>query len=164
MIIRFTLNGLAVEADARPDEMLLQVLRRGGPEWHHDASGLTSVRSTCEIGVCGACTVLVDGTPISSCIFLAPLADGREIMTVDGLSGDHPVQQAFRETHAMQCGYCTPGMVLTAVQLLDENPAPSVDEIRVALGGNLCRCGCYIKILDAVRLAAERRETQIVHP
>lgn len=148
MNVRFLLNGSAVEADVRPDEMLLEVLRRD--------LGLTSVRATCEIGVCGACTALVDGQPISTCIFLAPLVDGREVTTVDGLGGDHPVQQAFSEVHAMQCGYCTPGMVLTATALLEETPAPSEEEIKVALGGNLCRCGCYVKIIDAVQLAADR--------
>ena len=138
MIIRFSLNGSPVEADVRPDEMLLEVLRRDFE--------LTSVRVTCEIGVCGACTALIDGDPISTCIFLAPLVDGREITTVDGLGGDHPVQQAFLETHAMQCGYCTPGMVLTVKRLLEENPAPSEEEIKVyssvhEIAGDLLKTG-----------------------
>ena len=148
MKICFTLNGTPAEVEARPDEMLLDVLRR--------EAGLTSVRETCRIGVCGACTALIDGKPISTCIFLAPLAQGSEIETVDGLGGDHPVQQAFLEAHAFQCGYCTPGMILTAKYLLAENPHPSDEEIRLALGGNLCRCGCYLKIFDAVKIAAHR--------
>jgi len=152
MIIHFSLNGSAVEVDVRPDEMLLEVLRRD--------LGCSSVRATCEIGVCGACTALVDGAPISTCIFLSPLVDGRDVTTVEGLGGDHPVQQAFSEAHAMQCGYCTPGMILTAKALLDDVPAPSEDEIKVALGGNLCRCGCYVKIIDAVQLAAHRLQAR----
>jgi len=148
MMIRFSLNGSPVKADVRPDEMLLEVLR--------SQCGLTSVRVTCEIGVCGACTALVDGDLISTCLFLAPLADGRTITTVDGLGGNHVVQEAFLETNAMQCGYCTPGMILTAKGLLEDNPAPTETEIKVALGGNLCRCGCYVKIVEAVQLAAGR--------
>lgn len=146
MRIRFTLNGTPREVEARADEMLLDVLRR--------ELGLTSVRETCGIGVCGACTALVDGQPISTCIFLAPMAEGRRVTTVEALGGDDPVQRAFLETHAFQCGYCTPGMVLTARSLLEESPDPSDEEIRAALGGNLCRCGCYVKIEQAVRMAA----------
>jgi len=144
--ISFTLNGSPAQAEARADEMLLEVLRRG--------FGLASVRDTCGVGVCGACTVLVDGEPISSCLLLAPLAEGREITTVEGLGGDHPVQRAFSEAHAFQCGYCTPGMILTAKALLEESPSPTEEEIRLALAGNLCRCGCYVKIIEAVKTAA----------
>jgi aerobic-type carbon monoxide dehydrogenase small subunit (CoxS/CutS family) len=146
MNIHFKLNGTLTEVEAGADEMLLEVLRR---ELH-----LTSVRATCGIGICGACTVLVNGKPISSCIFLAPLAEGCEITTVEGLGVDHAVQRAFEEEHAFQCGYCTPGMILTAKSFLEENPAPSDEEIKVALGGNLCRCGCYAKIIRAVKRAA----------
>jgi aerobic-type carbon monoxide dehydrogenase small subunit (CoxS/CutS family) len=146
MKIELTLNGEAAAVDVRPDEMLIGVLNR---------LGLVSVRETCGIGVCGACTVLVDGEPISGCLLLAPLAAGRELTTVEGLGGDHPVQRAFAEAHAFQCGWCTPGMVLTAKRLLEENPQPSEEEIRLALAGNLCRCGCYVKIVDAVQLAAK---------
>jgi aerobic-type carbon monoxide dehydrogenase small subunit (CoxS/CutS family) len=153
MKIHFTLNGGPSEVEARPDEMLLDVLRR---EVH-----LTSVRETCRIGVCGACTVLVNEKPISSCIFLAPLAEGAEITTIEGLSGNHPVQRAFEEAHAFQCGYCTPGMILTAKNLLEENPRPSDDDIRIALGGNLCRCGCYVKIVEAVRIAVSYQSSAI---
>jgi aerobic-type carbon monoxide dehydrogenase small subunit (CoxS/CutS family) len=144
--VALTVNGQAVEVEARPDEMLLGVLRR--------ELDLTSVRQTCGVGVCGACTALLDGEPISTCILLAPLAEGREITTVEGLGGNHPVQEAFVEAQAFQCGYCTPGMILTAKRLLEEDPKPSDEKIKTYLGGNLCRCGCYAKIEDAVRLAA----------
>lgn len=146
MKIPFKVNGEAVEVEARPDEMLLDVLRR--------EFDLTSVRQTCGIGVCGVCTALVDGEPISTCILLAPLAEGKEITTVEGLGGDHPVQEAFVEAEAFQCGYCTPGMILTVKRLLEEEPEPSTEKIRTYMGGNLCRCGCYAKIEDAVNLAA----------
>ena len=116
------------------------------------------MRETCGIGVCGACTVLVDNELVSGCLLLAPLADGRQVTTVEGLGGTHPVQLAFAEAHAFQCGYCTPGMVLTAARLLQENAQPSEEQIRLALAGNLCRCGCYVKIVEAVLLASGRRE------
>jgi aerobic-type carbon monoxide dehydrogenase small subunit (CoxS/CutS family) len=147
--VRFSANGERVEVDARSDEMLLELLRR--------ELGLTSVRATCGIGVCGACTALVDGEPMSACLVLAPLVEGREVTTVEGLSGEHPVQSAFVRAHAFQCGYCTPGMILTAKRLLEENPRPSREEIKVAMSGNLCRCGCYVKIVDAIELAARGR-------
>jgi len=145
--VAFTVNGRPVEVDARPDEMLLSVLRR--------ELDLTSVRQTCGVGVCGACTALLDGEPISTCILLVPLAEGREITTVEGLGGNHPVQEAFIEAEAFQCGYCTPGMILTAKRLLEEDPYPSDEKIRTYMGGNLCRCGCYAKIEDAVHLAVD---------
>jgi aerobic-type carbon monoxide dehydrogenase small subunit (CoxS/CutS family) len=147
--LRFTLNGEMVAVEARTDEMLRDVLNR---------LGLVSVRETCGIGVCGACSVLFDGETVSACLLLAPLADGREVTTVEGLGGDHPVQAAFAEAHAFQCGYCTPGMVLTAARLLEENPRPTEEEIRLGLAGNLCRCGSYVKIVEAVELAARREE------
>ena len=146
MRVSFRVNGEAVEVEARPDEMLLDVLRR--------EFDLTSVRQTCGVGVCGACTALVDGEPISTCIFLAPLAEGAEVTTVEGLGGDHPVQRAFVEAEAFQCGYCTPGMILTAKRLLEEDPEPTDEKIKNYMGGNLCRCGCYAKIADAVNIAA----------
>ena len=145
MKVAFTVNGQAVEVEVRPDEMLLGVLRR--------ELNLTSVRQTCDVGVCGACTALVDGEPISACILLAPLAEGCEIRTVEGLGGNHPVQEAFVEAEAFQCGYCTPGMILTTKRLLEEDPHPSKEKIKTYMGGNLCRCGCYAKIEDAVHLA-----------
>ncbi len=146
MRLRFSVNGEAVEVEARPDEMLLDVLRR--------ELDLRSVRQTCGIGVCGTCTALVDGEAISTCILLAPLAEGKEITTVEGLGGNHPVQEAFVEAEAFQCGYCTPGMILTAKRLLEEDPEPTQERIRTYMGGNLCRCGCYAKIEAAVKLAA----------
>jgi aerobic-type carbon monoxide dehydrogenase small subunit (CoxS/CutS family) len=147
--LRFTLNGEAVETEARTDEMLRDVLNR---------LGYVSVRETCGIGVCGACTVLLEGETVSGCLLLAPLAQCREVTTVEGLGGGHPVQVAFAEAHAFQCGYCTPGMVLAAARLLEENPSPTEEEIRLGLAGNLCRCGSYVKIVEAVQLAARRKE------
>ena len=141
-------NGEARELETRPDESILDVLRR--------ELGLLSVRETCGIGVCGACTILLDDEPVSGCLLLAPLADGREVTTIEGLGGEHPVQTAFAEAHAFQCGYCTPGMVLTAKRLLEESPRPTESEVRAAMSGNLCRCGSYVKIVDAVLRAAAR--------
>jgi aerobic-type carbon monoxide dehydrogenase small subunit (CoxS/CutS family) len=144
--IGFALNGVAVETEARPTETLLTVLRRDFE--------IRSVRETCGIGVCGACTVLVDGETISACLTFAPLAQGCSVVTAEGLGGDHLVQRAFADAHAFQCGFCTPGLILTTVRLLEERPDPSDEEIRLALAGNLCRCGCYVKILEAVKRAA----------
>jgi aerobic-type carbon monoxide dehydrogenase small subunit (CoxS/CutS family) len=143
--ITVQLNGRPTELECEPDEMLLEVLRR---------EGLSSVRATCGIGVCGACTVLVDGSPLSGCLTLVGLLDGREVTTVEGLGGADPVQRAFVESHGFQCGWCTPGFVLTSKALLAENPQPSEEEITEALGGNLCRCGSYVKIVDAIKRAA----------
>ncbi len=153
MKVRFNVNGEAVEVEARPDEMLLGVLRR--------EFGLRSVRQTCGVGVCGTCTALVDGEPFSTCILLAPLAEGKEITTVEGLDGNHPIQEAFVEAEAFQCGYCTPGMILTAKRLLEEDPEPTGEKIRNYMGGNLCRCGCYAKIEDAVNLAASASKAAV---
>jgi aerobic-type carbon monoxide dehydrogenase small subunit (CoxS/CutS family) len=144
--ISCTVNGRPVVLEAQADEMLLEVLRR--------ELQLRSVRASCGMGVCGACTVLVNGEPISTCIFLAPLAEGSAILTVEGLDGQDRVLQAFEEEHAFQCGYCTPAMILTCKALLEENPHPTVPEIKESLGGNLCRCGCYVKIIKAVQRAA----------
>ena len=136
MKIELVLNGRPAALDVRSDEMLLEALRR---------SGLPSVRETCAIGVCGACTVLMDGEPVSGCLTLAATVAGREITTVEGLDASDPVLRAFNEAHAFQCGWCTPGFILTAKAI---RPG---DDIRAALGGNLCRCGCYLKIEEAVR-------------
>jgi aerobic-type carbon monoxide dehydrogenase small subunit (CoxS/CutS family) len=149
--LELRVDGADHTVEARADESLLTLLRR--------ELGLAGVRETCGIGVCGACTVLVDGLPMSGCLLLAPLAQGREIRTVASLDGDDPVQRAFVETHAFQCGYCTPGMVLAARRLLEGNPNPTEDEVRLALAGNLCRCGSYVKIVEAVLLAA-RKESE----
>ena len=151
MKLELRVDGSDHTVEARADESLLTLLRR--------ELGLAGVRETCGIGVCGACTVLVDGLPMSGCLLLAPLAQGREIRTVASLGGDDPVQRAFVETHAFQCGYCTPGMVRAARRLLEENPNPTEDEVRLALAGNLCRCGSYVKIVEAVLLAA-RKESE----
>jgi aerobic-type carbon monoxide dehydrogenase small subunit (CoxS/CutS family) len=144
MTIRVTVNGEPRELAARGDEMLLDVLRR---------AGLRSVRLACGVGVCGACTCLLDGEPVSTCLLLAPLADGSAIETVEGLSGDR-VQAAFDELGAFQCGFCTPAMILTARHLLAEEPHPSRELIREHLNGTLCRCGCYPRIEAAVAHAA----------
>ena len=136
MNVDLILNGRAATLEVRTDEMLLEALRR---------EGLRSVRETCAIGVCGACTVLLDGEPVSACLLLAVAVAGREITTVEGLRGSDPLMRAFNETHAFQCGWCTPGFILTATAIRPE------DDIREALGGNLCRCGCYVKIEEAVR-------------
>ena len=136
MNVELTLNGRPTTLEVRSDEMLLEALRR---------EGLRSVRETCAIGVCGACTVLLDGEPVSACLLLAASAGGREVTTVEGLEGSDPVLRAFNEAHAFQCGWCTPGFVLTVKAM---RPG---EDVREALGGNLCRCGCYVKIEQAVR-------------
>ena len=149
MRLALHVNGEAHEVEARTDESVLDVLRR--------ELGLLSLRETCGIGVCGACTVLVDGEPMSGCLLLAPLAEGRKLTTVEGLGGDHPIQRAFEQARGFQCGYCTPGMILSAARLLEEQQ-PSEEDVRLAMSGNLCRCGSYAKIIDAVLLAAGRKE------
>jgi aerobic-type carbon monoxide dehydrogenase small subunit (CoxS/CutS family) len=146
MTLELVLNGRPAALEADPGEMLLEVLRR--------EAGLLSVRPTCGIGVCGACTVLLDSEPVSGCLLRAAQAAGREVTTVEGIPADHPVRRAFAAEHAFQCGYCTPGMVLTAARLLTETPDPTDEQISEGLGGNLCRCGCYVKIHAAVRRAA----------
>jgi aerobic-type carbon monoxide dehydrogenase small subunit (CoxS/CutS family) len=142
--IALRLNGADLELSSRADETLLTALRR---------RGLRSVRLTCGIGVCGACTVLVDGLAMSSCLLLAPMVAGREVLTVEGLPEDDRLVHAFQSASAYQCGYCTPGMVLTARALLCEDPQPDEEKIRHAMAGNLCRCGSYVKILDAIKSA-----------
>ena len=151
MTVNVRLNGRPTALACEPADMLLDVL---------SSQGLTSVRETCRIGVCGACTVLLDGEPVSGCLTMAGQAEGREITTVEGLDGTDPVQRAFVDAHAFQCGWCTPGFVLTAKSLLEENAEPSDDEIAEALGGNLCRCGSYVKITEAVRCAGAARRKE----
>jgi aerobic-type carbon monoxide dehydrogenase small subunit (CoxS/CutS family) len=146
VIVELVLNGRRAELESRAGEALLDALRR--------ESGLLSVRPTCGIGVCGACTVLLDGEPVSACLMLTAQAAGREVTTVEGLPPDDPVPGAFGDARAFQCGYCTPGMILTASSLLRERPSPSDEQVAEALGGNLCRCGCYPRIAEAVRRAA----------
>ena len=142
-------NGKKYEVYAEPWRTLLHVLR--------EEIGLTGVKSGCEEGECGACTVLVDGKAVNSCLMLAPQAQGKEITTIEGLEGEkglHPLQQAFVDHFGIQCGYCSPGMLLSAKALLDVNPHPTEEEVREALSGNLCRCTGYIKIVEAVLAAS----------
>ena len=152
MRLTLTVNGEQREADGVWEgESLLMALR--------DHLDLPGSKNACEQGECGSCSVLFDGTLVCSCLVLAAQAEGHEIVTVEGLAdGDalHPVQQAFVEAGAVQCGFCTPGLVVTVADLLDRVPHPSDDEIRESLSGNLCRCTGYAKIFDAVRIAAER--------
>ncbi len=151
--IEFNLNGHPVTADIGVHQNLTEVLQEN--------FGLFGARESCGQGLCGCCTVLVDGQAVTSCLSLAAFADGSEIQTIEGLSdGDalSPEQEAFMESGALQCGYCTPGFILMTKQLLDENPSPSDDDILHYLSGNLCRCGAYPEILNAVRLAAEKRQ------
>jgi aerobic carbon-monoxide dehydrogenase small subunit len=146
-----SINGRARELDVEPHRTLLEVLR--------DRLGIFDVKEGCNEGVCGACTVLLDGRPVSSCLVLAVATRGRPITTVRGLQEDgalHPLQDAFLRHGAVQCGFCTPGMLLTAVAFLERHPRPSRDEIRRALEGNLCRCTGYAKILDAIEDHARR--------
>jgi aerobic carbon-monoxide dehydrogenase small subunit len=149
--VETTINGRHYSLEVEPRKTLLAVLR--------DQLLLTGTKEGCGTGDCGACTVLLDGQPVTSCLMLAVEADGREVITIEGIASDgelHPVQQALLEVGGMQCGFCTPGFVLSAVALLEENPKPSVDEIRRALAGNLCRCTGYTKIVEGVQLAARR--------
>jgi aerobic carbon-monoxide dehydrogenase small subunit len=154
MRINLTINGERREADdVWEGESLLYALR--------ERLGLPGSKNACEQGECGSCTVYLDGTPVCSCLVAAGQASGREVTTVEGLgSGEdlHPVQQAFVERGAVQCGFCTPGLIVSTHDLLQRNPSPSDPEIREALAGNLCRCTGYEKIMDAVRTAAERAE------
>jgi carbon-monoxide dehydrogenase small subunit len=144
-LISLTVNDQDYEIATHPNRTLLEVLRE-------DLS-MKGAKEACDDGVCGACTVLMDGLPVRSCLLLAIEAQGRKIATIEGLSAGerlHPVQQAFLDYGAVQCGYCTPGMVLTAKALLDANPRPSEEEILTAISGNFCRCTGYNKILDAI--------------
>jgi carbon-monoxide dehydrogenase small subunit len=151
--VELKVNGVARAAETEPRTLLSDFLR-------HEL-GLTGTHVGCEHGVCGACTVLLDGEPVRSCLMFAVQAAGHEVTTVEGLTPSpdalHPLQQAFWESHALQCGFCTPGFLMTLVPFLEENPYPSEPEIRQALSGNLCRCTGYQHIVDAVKLAAARR-------
>jgi aerobic carbon-monoxide dehydrogenase small subunit len=148
--IELTVNGEQREADVWAGESLLFALR--------ESLGPPGSKNACEQGECGSCSVLLDGTLVCACLVLAAQADGHEVVTVEGLAEDgdlHRVQEAFVEAGAVQCGFCTPGLVVATADLLAHNPRPTEDEIREALSGNLCRCTGYSKIFDAVRLAAE---------
>jgi len=146
--VRFRLNGETVEAEVAPHETLVEVLQ--------EDFGLYGARESCGQGLCGCCTVLVDARAVSGCLYLASLAEGAEVVTVESGSELDAVQQAFIESSAFQCGFCTPGFVLMTRQLLEENPDPSEDEIRHYLSGNLCRCAAYPEIIEAVKLAARK--------
>ena len=149
-IANFVVNGKPYEVIIEPRMLLIDVLR--------DKLGLTGTKYACGTGDCGACTVLVDGKPVLSCLTLAVTAKDKNILTIEGLAEGttlHPIQQAFIDHGATQCGFCTPGMILNAKTLLDENPNPARDEVKSALAGNLCRCTGYVKIVDAVLAAAE---------
>jgi len=151
--VSLQVNGRRYERAVEPRLLLSDFLR-------HEL-GLTGTHVGCEHGVCGACTVLLDGQAVRSCILFAVQADGHEVRTVEGLATGpddlHPLQQAFRDCHGLQCGFCTPGILMTLVPFLEENPDPSEDEIRHALSGNLCRCTGYQKIVESVQLAASRQ-------
>lgn len=151
ILLTLRVNGEGHQVAVPVHKTLLEVLR--------EELGLTGTKHGCELGECGACAVLVDGQPVLSCLALPVELEGREILTVEGMAAHgqlHPLQQAFAELGAAQCGYCTPGVLLTAKALLHDNPRPSRDEIRQALAGNLCRCTGYVKILAAIELAALR--------
>jgi len=146
---RLLVNGEEFDLDTAPHRTLLEVLR--------DELGLTGTKEGCGTGDCGACTVLMDGRAVNSCLVLAPEAAGREIATIEGLATNgrlHPIQQAFVDAAAAQCGYCTPGMILSIKALLDRNPSPTLDEVRLGIAGNLCRCTGYAKIYEAIEAAA----------
>ncbi|MBI2953079.1 MAG: (2Fe-2S)-binding protein [Chloroflexi bacterium] len=150
-IIELNVNGVVHEVVVEPQRTLLEVLR--------ETLGYTGTKKACDSGDCGACTVIIDGRAVLSCLTLAVEAQGKNIETIEGMAtGDrlHPIQQAFLDKGAIQCGYCTPGLVLSAKALLDENPKPSREEVKKAIGGNLCRCTGYVKILDAIEAAGEQ--------
>jgi carbon-monoxide dehydrogenase small subunit len=141
MRVRLTINGERREVEVEPYRSLLDMLR--------NEAGLTGTKKGCDVGDCGACTVIVDGKPVNSCLMLGIEADGLRVETIEGLR--HPLQDSFVRHGAAQCGFCTPGMIMMAKALLDENPNPNEDEIRFALAGNICRCTGYTKIIEAVR-------------
>jgi carbon-monoxide dehydrogenase small subunit len=159
MRIDFLLNGSAVSVEVPDRTSLLSLLR--------DFQGLTGTKEGCGIGECGACSVLLDGRLVNSCLILAPQADGRQVTTIEGIRGQdggpNDLQQAFIDQGAVQCGFCTPGMVLAGEALLKNNPNPSRAEIRQAIAGNLCRCTGYQQIVDAIQVTALKRQEQMPH-
>ena len=152
MKVFMTVNGVAVSHDVEPRTLLVQYLR--------DNLGLTGTHVGCDTSSCGACTLIVNGEAVKSCSLLAAQCEGAEVMTIEGLAASdgtlHPIQEGFREKHGLQCGYCTPGMIMSSVQLLQRNPNPSDQEIRHALEGNFCRCTGYDNIVKAVQWAASQ--------
>jgi carbon-monoxide dehydrogenase small subunit len=156
--IQMTINGEAKEGQVESRLLLVHFLREN--------LRMTGTHIGCDTSHCGACTVLLDGQPVKSCTFLAVQADGRQITTVEGLEQNgklHPVQEGFWEKHGLQCGYCTPGMMLTSCALLNRNKNPSETEIREAISGNLCRCTGYVNIVKAVQYAAEKMQKESAH-
>jgi len=150
MIVSLCVNGLTHDVLVEPYDKLLGVLR--------EKIGLKGVKSGCEEGECGACAILLDGVPVTSCMMLAASAEGKEIVTIEGLAKNgelHPLQEAFMKFHGMQCGYCTPGAIIAAKGLLDSNPNPTDAEVREGFSGNLCRCGSYPKMVKSVLEAAK---------
>jgi aerobic carbon-monoxide dehydrogenase small subunit len=151
MRVQVTINGEARHLDVEPYRSLLDVLR--------GEAGLTGTKKGCDVGDCGACTVLVDGKPVNSCLMLGVEADGAKVTTIEGLQPApdrlHPLQEAFIRFGGAQCGFCTPGMIMMAAALLAENPRPSEDEIRFGIAGNICRCTGYTKIVEAIQVAAK---------
>lgn len=155
MKIKFTLNGKEVELDVSPFKRVIDVLR--------EDLALTGTKEGCGEGECGACTILVDGRSKLSCLMLAPQLDGREVITIEGIGSEdslHPIQEAFIEKGAIQCGFCTPGMIMEALYLLKNNPELTRDEIRKGISGNLCRCTGYQKIVDAIEVAFIKTKRQ----
>jgi carbon-monoxide dehydrogenase small subunit len=150
MEVTFTVNGAAKTVDVEPRRLLVHVLR--------EDLALTGTHIGCDTTSCGACTVLLDGVPVKSCTMFGVQADGREVKTVEGLAGadgPHPIQAAFKEHHGLQCGFCTPAMMLVGSALIDENPDPSDEDVRWAISGQICRCTGYMNIVKAIRAAAE---------
>ncbi len=156
-IVSFTVNGEAREIAVTPNRSLLDALR--------NEAGLTGAKKGCDVGECGSCTVILNGKPVNSCLVLAVEAEDAEITTVEGLQASdgslHRLQEYFIQCGAAQCGFCTPGLLVAAKALLDENPQPTVDEIRFAIAGNICRCTGYTKILDAISLAAKTQADEV---
>jgi len=154
--VSVTINGVAHQSEVEPRMLLVHYLR--------DVAGLTGTHIGCETSLCGACTVLLDGQAVKSCTVLAVQADGSKVTTIEGMAGAdgtlHPVQEGFWEKHGLQCGYCTPGMIITAAQIIERNPDPSEEEIRHGLEGNLCRCTGYQHIVEAVQYAAKKTKSK----
>lgn len=153
--LNLTVNGKPYQLSVLPWRTLLEVIR--------EDLGLTGTKEGCGLGECGACTVLMDGKAVNSCLVLATEAEGKQITTIEGLAqGDklHPIQQAFVDHGGLQCGFCTPGMIMAAKALLDENPTPTEEEIKQAIAGNLCRCTGYAKIIESIRAAAKNMEAK----
>ena len=151
IMVRFALNGKPVEVPVPPHWTLLRLLR--------EKMGLTGTKEGCGIGECGACTVLLDGVPVHSCLLLAPKVEGRQVQTVEGLGSReslHPLQQSFVDHGAVQCGFCTPGILMSSKALIEKNPRPTKEEIKEAISGNLCRCTGYKKIVEAIEDAATK--------